>query len=296
MTWRFIRRKLDLTITDWRQWWKEETSRIYEKRILKPETEIMRRTPWSRMRGQNCLNKELWETVCNGKLTGSVRKETIAVSVTISISVQIWHSRILLRVLSCDRMREMHREPEVREAKIPSGRMSRLPCKEYLKGTCTTPFCETWHPPERLFYKSENGCRFWEKCSHAHRQVDEQPSKMSQKNGDKSAVAMLNSTRQLGCALQDMEPPKSSSILRKSSNIRKPIRCVQFTRAVVRHANIRDQNPSLRMTCPGEPHQRSPNASKFQGRSQEETERQEQAAREAAWRLAQNDPKFLGET
>ena len=24
----------------------------------------------------------------------------------------------------------------------PSGRMSRLPCKDYLKGICTTPFCE----------------------------------------------------------------------------------------------------------------------------------------------------------
>ena len=58
-----------------------------------------------------------------------------------------------------------------------------------------------------------------------------------QKNGDKSAVALLkrneqpqrtgrlvldaysSSTRQLGCVYQDMEPPKSSSILRKCSNI-----------------------------------------------------------------------------
>ena len=70
-------------------------------------------------------------------------------------------------------------------------------------------------------------------------------------------------TRQLGCVFQDMEPPKSSSILRKSSNILKPIRCVQFTEAVLRHANIRDQNPSLGMICPDEPHQRSPNAPKF---------------------------------
>ena len=59
----------------------------------------------------------------------------------------------------------------------PSGKMARLPCKDYLKGTCTAPFCEKWHPPECLFYKSENGCRFGEKCSYAHRQVDEQPSK-----------------------------------------------------------------------------------------------------------------------
>ena len=86
-----------------------------------------------------------------------------------------------------------------------------------------------------------------------------------------------------------MEPPKSSSILRKSSNIRKPIRCVQFSKkAVVRHANIRDQNPSLGMTCPGDPHQRNPNAPKFKDRSQEETEWQERRAREAAWRLAES--------
>ena len=191
----------------------------------------------------------------------------------------------------------------------PHGRMSRMPCKDYLKGTCTNSFCEKWHPPVCLFHKSENGCRFGEKCSYAHRQVDEQPSKRSKKNGDKSAVAMLKkkehhhnratcceclltNTRQLGCLLQDMEPPKSSSILRKSSDIRKPIRCVKFAKAAVRHADIRDQNPSLGITCPGEPHQRNPNHPKFEDRSQEETERQERCAREAAWRLAKSIQKF----
>ena len=91
----------------------------------------------------------------------------------------------------------------------PSGKIDRWPCKDYLKGTCTTPFCERWHLPECLFYKSENGCRFGEKCSYAHRQVDEQPSKRSKKNGDKSAVAMLKITRQVGCVFQDTEPSKS---------------------------------------------------------------------------------------
>ena len=67
--------------------------------------------------------------------------------------------------------------------KSPSGRMFRLPSKDYFKGTCTNSFCEKWHPPVCLFYKSENGCRIWEKCSYAHRQVEEQPSKRSEKNG-----------------------------------------------------------------------------------------------------------------
>ena len=91
---------------------------------------------------------------------------------------------------------------------------------------------------------------------------------------------------------QDVEPPKSSSILRKSSNIQKPIRCVRFTKAVVRHTDIRDLNPSLGMICPGDPHRRNPNAPKFEGRSQEETEWQDRCAREAAWKLAKNISKL----
>ena len=63
----------------------------------------------------------------------------------------------------------------------PGGNMARLLCKDYLKGICTTPFCEKWHPLECLFYKSEKGCKFGDKCSYAHRQVDEQLSKKSKK-------------------------------------------------------------------------------------------------------------------
>ena len=70
--------------------------------------------------------------------------------------------------------------------------------------------------------------------------------------------------------------------------MRKPIRCVKLTKAIARHTKIRHQNPSLGYICPGEPHQRSPNAPKFEDRSQEETEWQEQGAREAAWKLAKS--------
>ena len=68
--------------------------------------------------------------------------------------------------------------------------------------------------------------------------------------------------------------------------MQRPIQRVKFTKAIPRHANIRDQNPSLGNICPGEPHDRSPNAPKFEDRSQEEAEWQEQGAREAAWKLA----------
>ena len=109
-----------------------------------------------------------------------------------------------------------------------------------------------------------------------------------QRTGRPVLDAYSSNTRQLGCVFARYGPPKSSSILRKSSSIRKPIQRVKFTKAVERHADIRDQNPSLGMICPGDHHQRNPNAPKFEDRSDEEKEWQERCALEAAWRLAKN--------
>ena len=72
----------------------------------------------------------------------------------------------------------------------------------------------------------------------------------------------------------------------------KPIQRVKLKKAIARHTKIRDQNPSLGYIGPGVPHLRSPNAPKFEDRSQEETEWQEQGAREAARRLAKSALKF----
>ena len=85
----------------------------------------------------------------------------------------------------------MRREPEVPEEKDPVveclGGHARITTKEL----AINSFCAKWHPPECLFYKTKSGCKFGEMCSYAHRQVDEQPTKRSTKNDDKSAVAML---------------------------------------------------------------------------------------------------------
>ena len=78
--------------------------------------EILRRTPWSRIREQKSVYKEFLEIVGRGANGGSVLKETIAVSGTIRTSVQNRHSRIVLQDLLRGRMRKMHREPEVPEA------------------------------------------------------------------------------------------------------------------------------------------------------------------------------------
>ena len=237
--------------------------------------EILKQAPWSRIKGQNSVNKGVY----NGKLTGQCSKGD---------NCSFRHDKD-------ERAKSTQPNPSpgsstqqsVKNAsrtRSPSrcGKMAGLPCKDYLKGTCTTPSCEKWHPPESLFYKSENGRKIGDKCSYAHRHFDEQPSKTSQKNGDKIAVALLKNIRQLGCVNQDMEPPKSSSIFRKSLDKRKSIRCVQFTKAVARHANIRDQQPSLGVICPGDPHRRNPNAPKLRVGLKKRRERQERHAREAA--------------
>ena len=77
--------------------------------------------------------------------------------------------------------------------------------------------------------------------------------------------------------------------------MQKPIQRVNLTKAIAQHNKIRDQNLSLRLICPGEPHQRNPNAPKFEDRSQEETEWQEQGALEVEWVLAKKYPNIQGE-
>ena len=160
----------------------------------------------------------------------------------------------------------------------PSRKLTQLSCKDYIK-----KFFAPNHSVKNdilivLFYKSENGCKFDEKCSCTHRQIEEQPRKRFKMNEDKKCSDYVeqewvaskqkkrkpvldrhsSNTWKPGCVLQDMEPPKSSSILRKRSNIRKSIRCIKFTEAVVCHADIREKNPSLGMICPEDAHQRDP--------------------------------------
>ena len=151
----------------------------------------MRRTPWSRIRGQNSVYKEFLEIVGNGKTNGQcVKGDNCSFRHDVNKCGKITPSNPSPNsfLQHSERKSSRTRSPRGRS---PSGRMSRWPCKDYLRGTCNNSFCEKWHPPECLFYKTKSGCRFGEKCSYAHRQVDEQPTKRSKMNDDKSAVAIL---------------------------------------------------------------------------------------------------------
>ena len=79
-----------------------------------------KRKLWKKRRGQESGDKTKWTKKSrrfstNGKQTGSVRKETIAVSDTIWISVQSQHSRIFLRDLQRSRVWKMGREESWRQ-------------------------------------------------------------------------------------------------------------------------------------------------------------------------------------
>ena len=44
----------------------------------------------------------------------------------------------------------------------PSGKPNQPSCFSNLKGKCTKPSCNCWHPPECVKHKTNEGCQFWE--------------------------------------------------------------------------------------------------------------------------------------
>ena len=174
---------------------KEVSSKKFEIRILGTEMEISRRTPWSRIREQNSVYKEFLEIVENGKPTGSVWKETIAVSATIWISVEKLHHQIRLRILSCSRMSEKHREPEIPEAEVPAVEcLDGLTKKDHLN---LLQFIQWKMAPSRmLVLQDEERLQIWWKVLICTSSSWSTTKKKSKKNDDKSAVAVLNSTQE----------------------------------------------------------------------------------------------------
>ena len=85
-----------------------------------------------------------------------------------------------------------------------------------------------------------------------HDRSEKPDKRVDKKLRQNSSERRSSDARQLGCVFQDMTPPKS--ILRKCTDMQKPIQRVKFTKAIARHTKIRDQNPSLGYNCPGEPH------------------------------------------
>ena len=58
---------------------KEVSSKIYETRILRPETEIMKQTPWSRIRDKTAWTKNSWRLLAveSQRAVGQVRQRRL---------------------------------------------------------------------------------------------------------------------------------------------------------------------------------------------------------------------------
>ena len=87
----------------------------------------MNRKPWSRIRGpkqrgQRILG-ECWQWEANGQCS---KGDNCSFRHDINKRGK-WHSRIRLRILSCSRMREKRRGPEVPEGQVPV-----VECLDYL--------------------------------------------------------------------------------------------------------------------------------------------------------------------
>ena len=101
------------------------------------------------------------------------------------------HHQIRLRILSCGRVSENHRGPEVPEVKARV-----VECRDGLARITLEELAITHSVKDGIL---QNACStktrmvvgLGKKCSFAHRQVDEQPTKRSKSNNDKSAVALL---------------------------------------------------------------------------------------------------------
>ena len=109
---------------------------------------------------------------------------------------------------------------------------------------------------------------------------------------EKATTRIAKIVPQLGCVSQYSDALDSQA--RKSrgnpmQKILRSIRRIQFTKSTLRQASIREKKgPSLGNIQVKNPHQRSPNAVKFEELSQEETERQQRCPQSNGWNLVKN--------
>ena len=128
--------------------------------------EILRRTPRSKIREtkqrvQRTLG-DCWQWETNGQC---VKGDNCSFRHDINKRGKITPSNPSPNSFMQQSERKTIEDPKSQREEVPVVECFDWPCKDYLKGTCNNSFCEKWHPPECLFYKTKSGCRFGEKCS-----------------------------------------------------------------------------------------------------------------------------------
>ena len=137
---------------------------------LKPEIKTKtKQEQCNRIAGISAVLKEDPENAFNGKQKDSVQKETIVVSATMGINVENGHQSP-----PCLQSREQKKDGEQSSrrkslrGRSPSGKLARMTCRDCIKGKCTRPSCDFWHPPECQNYKKKSGMQIrWSVCFRA---------------------------------------------------------------------------------------------------------------------------------
>ena len=141
--WRFIRRKLVLIITDWKRWKNKYRARFYELGILGArngnyERNAVVKNQGTKQRGLRILG-DCWQRESNGQYSKGNNCSFRHVFNKRAKMTQPNPSPNSFMQQS-ERKTSRTRSPR---GKSPSGSMSRCPCKDYLKRTCTNSFCES---------------------------------------------------------------------------------------------------------------------------------------------------------
>ena len=248
---------------------------------MRPETEIMRQAPWSRIRGQKQREQRTlgacWQWKTNGQCS-----EGDNCSFRHDINKRAKLTQPNPSPSSFMQQKERNAsEPEVPEARVPVVEcldgLARITSKELaplhsvkngiLQNACSTSprvdvdlgksarmriarlMNSLAKGPKRMVTKVQWLC--WRSMS----------CMIERSNPLLAVIHVTRKATDLLCAVHRVHDngvvsfmiwSRRSLFLRKSSDIQKPIQRVKFTKASARHTKIRDQNPSLGLICPGE--------------------------------------------
>ena len=107
--------------------------------------ELMKETPWSRIQGtKQCVQRilgDFWQWEFNGHCS---RGDNCSFRHDINKRAKMTQPNPSPSSFMQQNQRNASKTRS-RRGRSPSNRMFRLPCKDYLKGTCTNSFCEKWH-------------------------------------------------------------------------------------------------------------------------------------------------------
>ena len=158
-------------------------------------------------------------------------------------------------------------------------------CKQNLKGKCTEPSCDLWHPPVCRNYMFESGCKYGDRSHFRHTEAGASQLKVKEKCPERIS-GRIERKYSIGLCVPRIALRKKS-ILREIGKLCSN-HTVKFSKTTTLHAKIRQtEGPSQVLMPKCVLQDRIPWAPKFEERTQDETLKQERCARRDARDLGQ---------